>query len=124
VSAESVPNGTGGDQLETQEGAGEAETTAGERLEAEIADLQDRLLRGQAEFQNFRRRVDKERMELSEYASMEAVRELLPILDDFERGLQVECVDGEYAKGMELIYQRLSEALKKLGHSHTLPGAW
>lgn len=86
-----------------------------ERVEAEKAELQDRLLRSQAEFQNFRRRVEKERLEFAEYAAMEAVRTLLPVLDDFERALNVECADKEYAKGMELIYQRFSEALKKLG---------
>ena len=84
-------------------------------LTAEKTDLQDRLLRAQAEFQNFRRRIEKERLELAEYASAEAVRALLPILDDFERALRVECGDTEYVKGMELIYQRLYESLKKLG---------
>lgn len=86
-----------------------------ERLEAEKAELQDRLLRAQAEFQNFRRRLDKERLELTEFAAMEAVRAILPVLDDFERALRTETSDKEYAKGIELIYQRLFETLKKLG---------
>jgi len=84
-------------------------------LTAEKADLQDRLLRQQAEFQNFRRRADKERLEMSEYASTEAVRALLPILDDFERALKIDTPDKEYSKGMEMIYGRLFESLKKLG---------
>ena len=46
---------------------------------------------------------------------MEAVRTLLPVIDDFERALQVESQDKTYVKGMELIHQRLSDALKKLG---------
>ena len=85
--------------------------------EAEKQELQDRVLRTQAEFQNFRRRVEKERLELSEYASMEAVRTLLPILDDFDRALKVEhsSAGEEYIKGMELIRQRLAAALEKLG---------
>lgn len=91
------------------------ETEPAEQLEAEKAELQDRLLRAQAEFQNFRRRVERERLELSEYASMEAVRMLLPILDDFERALQTESADKEYAKGMELIYHQFREALVKMG---------
>src|SRR5947209_7343441 len=90
-----------------------------DQLAAEKADLQDRLLRAQAEFQNFRRRVEKERLELLGYASTEAVRALLPVLDDFERALKVDAPEGElaseYVKGIELIYQRLYEALKKLG---------
>ena len=93
-----------------------AELTAErDRLAAENAELQDRLLRGQAEFQNLRRRVEKEKVEWHEYAATEAVRALLPIFDDFERGLKAECADAGYAKGMELIYQRLFDALKKLG---------
>jgi molecular chaperone GrpE len=85
--------------------------------EAEKAELQERALRIQAEFQNFRRRVDKERLELSEYASMEAVRTLLPILDDFERALKMEtgAEKSEYVKGMGLIHQRFGGALEKLG---------
>jgi molecular chaperone GrpE len=86
-----------------------------DRLATENAELQDRFLRGQAEFQNFRKRVERERMETFEYASTEAVRTLLPVLDDFERALKVETADRELAKGMELIYQRLFEGLKKLG---------
>jgi molecular chaperone GrpE len=84
-------------------------------LEAEKAELQDRLLRTQAEFQNLRRRGEKEKLELSEYASMEAVRSLLPILDDFQRALSVEHRADEYVKGMELIHQRFAAALEKLG---------
>ena len=93
----------------------EAVTAERDRLTAENAELQDRFLRAQAEFQNFRKRVDKDRLELSEYASMEAVRTLLPIIDDFERALQTENADKTYVQGLELIRQRLFEALKKLG---------
>lgn len=86
-----------------------------DQLATEKSDLHDRLLRAQAEFQNFRKRVERERGELFEYASMEAVRALLPVLDDFERSLKAESGDKEYGKGMELIYQRFYDALKKLG---------
>lgn len=85
------------------------------KLAAEKAEWQDRALRTQAEFQNFRRRVEKEKVELLEYASTEAIRPLLVVLDDFERALKTECADKEYSKGMELIYQRFFDALKKLG---------
>ncbi|MGI8958564.1 MAG: nucleotide exchange factor GrpE [Bryobacteraceae bacterium] len=86
-----------------------------DRLAKEKAELQDLLQRRQAEFENFRRRVERERSELFEFASMDTIKTLLPILDDFERGLKVEHADKEYARGMELIYQRLFEALKKMG---------
>jgi molecular chaperone GrpE len=90
-------------------------TAERDQLATEKAELHDRLLRGQAEFQNLRRRIEKEKMEWHEYAATEAVRALLPILDDFERALKIEAADKHYTKGMELIYQRLLESLKKLG---------
>jgi molecular chaperone GrpE len=86
-----------------------------DRLRAEVADLQDRLLRRQAEFENFRRRTERDRSDFFEYAGMEFVRELLPILDDFERARKTECSDDSYRTGIELIYQRLQDVLKKLG---------
>jgi molecular chaperone GrpE len=95
--------------------AAEAITAERDRLAAENAELQDRCMRALAEFQNFRKRAEKDRLEFSEYASMEAVRMLLPIVDDFERALQTETADKTYAQGMELIRQRLFDTLKKLG---------
>jgi len=86
-----------------------------EQLAGEKAELQDRVLRAQAEFQNYRKRTEKERAELYEFASMEAVRALLPVLDDFERSLKAESSDATYVKGMELIYQRFYDGLKRLG---------
>jgi molecular chaperone GrpE len=86
-----------------------------DRLRSEVADLQDRLLRRQAEFENFRRRTERDRSDFLEYAGMEFVRELLPILDDFERARKTECSDESYRKGIELIYQRLQDSLKKMG---------
>src|SRR6202140_5537635 len=85
------------------------------RLIEEKNDLTDRLLRRQAEFDNFRRRAERDRTDVLEFANTETVRSILPILDDFERALKVEGTGKEYSRGMELIYQRLSDALKKLG---------
>jgi molecular chaperone GrpE len=92
-----------------------AVTAERDRLASEKAELHDRYLRGQAEFQNFRKRAERERVELFEYASTEAVRALLPVLDDLERALKVDSADKEYVSGIELIYQRFFDALKKLG---------
>jgi molecular chaperone GrpE len=97
------------------DGAEEAGRDPAPSWESEKAELQERILRTQAEFQNFRRRVEKERLELSEYASMEAVRQLVPVLDDFERAVKTENGGGEYVKGMELIHQRFLAQLQKLG---------
>jgi molecular chaperone GrpE len=104
-------------QSETSSGASELEILAAERdrLVAEKADLTDRLLRRQAEFDNYRKRVEKERADLLDYSTGETVRSLLPVLDDFDRAIKMETADKVYSKGMELIRQRLSEHLAKLG---------
>jgi molecular chaperone GrpE len=86
-----------------------------DQLAAEKADLKDRLLRTLADFENFRRRAERYRSEYVQFAAMEMVRDLIPILDDFRRAMKVETADKEYAKGIELIDQRLFEALKKAG---------
>ena len=90
-------------------------TAERDQLLAEKADLQDRLLRQRAEFDNYRRRAERERSDYLQYAAMDLVREILPVLDDFERALKHETTDQDYAKGVELIYQRLAEILKRLG---------
>lgn len=97
----------------------EAVSVERDRLAGENEELKDRLLRRQADFENFRRRVERERAEMAEYAGMETVRALLPVLDDFERALRARPpLDGaaaEYARGVEIIYQRLADTLRKLG---------
>jgi molecular chaperone GrpE len=99
----------------TAEGAIEALTAERDRLAAAKAELDDRLLRARAEFDNARRRGERERSDFLQFAGMDLVKELLPVLDDFERALKVETADADYARGVELIYQRLVEALKKIG---------
>ena len=86
-----------------------------DRLAREKEELQDRYLRLAAEFDNFRKRIERERLEALEYAAMGAVKALLPVLDDFERALKSRSSDAEYARGVELIYQRMYDAMKKLG---------
>lgn len=86
-----------------------------DQLAGEKAELQEMLLRRAAEFDNYRKRTDRERAELIEYAASDAVKALLPILDDFERAVSQPCSDADYAKGVALIHQRLQEALAKLG---------
>ena len=99
----------------TVEGQLAAVSAERDRLAAEKADLHDRLLRARAEFDNARRRGERERSDFMQFAAMDLVREILPVLDDFERALKVETADRNYAKGVELIYQRLYETLKRLG---------
>jgi molecular chaperone GrpE len=93
----------------------ESVTADRDRLLDENHQLVDRLLRRQAEFDNFRRRAEREKADVLEYANAESVRAVLPILDDFERALKTHTNDKVYARGMEMIYQRLVDSLKKLG---------
>jgi len=90
-------------------------TAERDQLAMDKADLQDRLLRARAEFDTFRRRSEQQRSEYLQFAAMDPVREILPIVDDFERALKVETTDRNYAKGVELIYQRMLNTLKKMG---------
>jgi molecular chaperone GrpE len=93
----------------------EALTAERDRLLKEKNELTELLQRRQAEFDNFRRRAAREKSDVLEFAHSESVRAILPILDDFERALKTNTADKVYARGMELIYQRLSDSLKKLG---------
>ena len=76
----------------------------------------DLLLRKTAEFDNFRKRTERERQSLSEAAAADLIGELVPLLDDFERALQAGGTeDNAYFRGVELIYRRLSDILQKRG---------
>jgi molecular chaperone GrpE len=78
--------------------------------------LQDRLLRQAAEFDNYRKRIDRERRDLSEFAAADILQDLLPIVDDFERALKVDAPGSEpYRQGLEIIHRALLEMLRKRG---------
>jgi molecular chaperone GrpE len=85
------------------------------QMEQEKSDLQNQLLRRLAEFDNFRRRTEREKSEIADMVAGETLKPLLAILDDFERALKVECASADYARGVELIYQRMVDTLRKLG---------
>jgi molecular chaperone GrpE len=90
----------------------EAELTkAREERDAAI----DRLARVQAEFDNARRRAQREQKEYREFALAEAIRLLLPILDSFDRALASNAAGAEFRSGMELIDRQLHDVLTKLG---------
>jgi len=87
-----------------------------DKLKAERDGLLDRLARLQAEFENARKRSAREQQEFREYALADAVKELLPTLDSFERALHTSAGDTtEFRGGVELIYKQLQDALVKLG---------
>lgn len=88
-----------------------------EKSQSEIVELKDQLLRRQAEFENFRKRTQKEKASLMTYASEGLITELLPTLDSFERALEVEVDENSKAlyEGMEMVYNQFSEILKNNG---------
>ena len=86
-----------------------------EDLRRERDGLQDRLLRTAAEFDNYRKRMDRERRELAEYTAGEVVSELLPIIDNLERALQASSADDPLRKGVELTHRQMLDLLRKRG---------
>lgn len=96
----------------SEEASGPAEL---QKLKAERDSLLDRLARAQAEFENARRRSNKEQQDFRDYAAADAVKSLLPVIDSFERALQVKSEPADFRSGVELIYKQLQDALAKLG---------
>jgi molecular chaperone GrpE len=86
-----------------------------QKIKAERDSLLDRLARLQAEFENARKRSAKEQQDFREYAVMDAMKSLLPILDSFERALQAGADSSEFRNGVELIHKQLQDALVKQG---------
>ena len=105
------------------EGAGSTATDPAPALADEIVELRkerdsmhDRLLRQAAEFDNYRKRVDRERKDLAQVAAIDFVQELLPVIDDFERALQTDAPGAEsYRQGLEIIHRTLMDMLRKRG---------
>ena len=106
-----------GDAAETQ--AGEAPEDADalrEKYEAELAEKENRYLRLQADFENFRRRTRQEKEELAAVVTQNLLKDMLPFLDNFERALAAEGSDeGGLRAGVEMMYKQMVEALKKEG---------
>jgi molecular chaperone GrpE len=87
-------------------------------LQRQRDDYYDRLLRKTAEFDNYRKRVDRERAQLADAAASDLLEELLPLVDNLERALKAEAgseTADAYRRGVELIHQQLIELLRKRG---------
>ncbi len=116
-----LPAGNDDDGSASTEGAGntsaasESLGTELQRLKAERDLLLDRLARAQAEFENARRRASKEQQEFRDYAAVDVIKSLLPVIDSFERALRAKSDASEFRGGIELIYKQLQDALAKLG---------
>jgi len=94
-----------------------AEQPDAAELQKQRDDYYDRLLRKTAEFDNYRKRTERERLQLSEAAAADLIEELLPLVDDMERALKVETgTEGDaIRRGVELIHKQLLETLRKRG---------
>jgi molecular chaperone GrpE len=122
-----VPDETNENARETDQDVNTADSNVAEvvsatdervaKLEAEKEDLRKTLIHRQADFENFRKRVERERHEESRRATGVSIQHLLPVLDTFERALAAhdDPAYAEYRKGVELIYKQLWETLAKQG---------
>ena len=106
-------------EAESAEGTVEdvpAEEDKAALLEAQLKEKDDRILRLQADFENFRRRTAKEKEELAAVITQNLLTDLLPLLDNFERAMAVEQSDVEaFQKGVEMIFTQLREVMEKHG---------
>lgn len=112
--------------LESEEETGEAsenaeeipkeeEQSEEEKLKAELLEQKDKYLRVMAEYDNFRKRTAKERLELISTAKADAITQILPVIDNFERALSAQTQDETYKSGIEMIFKQLGDVLKNLG---------
>ena len=120
--AETADASEGAEGAESADGAAEAAESAEdlqkkvETLAAALQEKDNRLKRLQADFENFRRRTNKEREEIGNVVTQELLKSLLPIVDNFDRAMATEQQDGEaFKKGVEMIYTQLGETLKNAG---------
>lgn len=89
-----------------------------DKKDEKIAELNDRIMRQMAEFDNFRKRTEKEKQQMYGIGAAEVVEKLLPVVDNFERGLAAmteEEKETSFAQGIEMIYKQLMTALSDLG---------
>jgi molecular chaperone GrpE len=109
-------SGEGDETASGTAGTGEPSAPESElqKLKAERDSLLDRLSRAQAEFENARRRASKEQQDFRDYASSDAIKSLLPVVDSLERALQVRSEPAEFRSGVELIYKQLQAVLARL----------
>lgn len=86
-----------------------------EESENKIADADDKYLRLCAEYDNYRKRTSKEKLEIFSDSTIKCIAEILPVLDNFERAIESECTDESFKNGMQMIYSQFSDSLKKIG---------
>lgn len=106
------------ESAQTEEANTEGNDPRYAELEKQAEDAQQRYLRAQADFDNFRRRTMKEKEELAQYASMKLIEGLLPVVDNFERAIAASGTNNDFeslAKGVDMIFRQLSQTLDAEG---------
>jgi molecular chaperone GrpE len=93
------------------------------KLTADLEELRQTLLRRQADFDNYRKRIEKERVEDSKRTTARVIEGLIPVIDGFEQALAAhrEAEYENYRKGFELIYKQLLDSVTRLGAERTDP---
>lgn len=89
-----------------------------EALETEVKELSDRLIRVQADYDNFRRRTKQEKEAAAKYKAQNLIEEIIPAIDNFDRAIGVNAESQEakaVLQGMEMVYRQLADALKNEG---------
>jgi molecular chaperone GrpE len=117
MSDEKIIDPTEGEAPAASDAASESQGADQSALQRERDDLYDRLLRKSAEFDNYRKRVEKERREQAEWAAADVLSDVLTVLDDFDRALGTEAPPEakSYLAGFELIHRQLGDLLRKRG---------
>lgn len=103
---------------ETCEATEEAEAPKKDKKDEQIADLTDKLTRQMAEFDNFRKRTEKEKTAMYEIGAKDVIEKILPVVDNFERGFQgvsEEEKENPFIQGMDKIYKQMMSVLEGLG---------
>lgn len=88
------------------------------KLEEKLAELEEQRMRQLAEFENFRKRSEKEKSQMFEVGAKTVVEKILPVIDNFERGLAAvseEQKDSSFVQGMELVYKQILTTLEEIG---------
>ena len=116
TTAEEVPEGEATEATEeSEEDELELLKKENEEIIKELADLKDKYQRLAAEYDNFRKRTQKEKADIYPDAMVAAIKEFLPMADNFERAASAETTDEKYKSGVMMIQNQLSDAFKKLG---------
>jgi len=95
-------------------GFGKKKDKESEKLKEELAELKDKYVRQVAEFDNFRKRTEKEKSNMYDIGAMSILEKLLPTIDNFERGL-VNAPDDAFAEGMKMVYKELLKNMETVG---------